>query len=492
MPPSADLYESIVFYAKMAISPNAKHIGPPFIKYRNPQLRDKSDRSKALAKRIGQAGRVYNTLREAVSSPYNIVTRMDYNKIKDKRVFNIIMQDAEYIDVLRRTGPTILSDANLELHWDVLKAIVEPVKWGKDENGKDIVVDNGQLLKYKLGDPLVVHAFDGAEIRRVMLCDSRAIKRHWFSYGKPVWEAGITNALSACFKVAKEPIPGVTPAKRPLELCLITFKIIRLAIEYALGKPQSKSDVEWTEHLKWIQTEWLAMEARPTLEDLEDAKTKLTKVLTEWTSGEHPGTIIFGHYGGVRGLNSAKNVDAIVTLGDPWPNLGAIKTEATYLGVDVDRRSRRHIAAELYQAQERVRSCRRLWGAIAIHYGNVRPGGPMWAGKRVEEIHMRPVGHPKEKEEAATGAWLVDLMDTCNISRKELADYLGLSQQTISKMRSGESVISESDRIRIRESIQKIVDVRKYSQSESNTTKVNPISNQSLEEAFLQTSFLGV
>jgi len=104
-----------------------------------------------------------------------------------------------------------------------------------------------------------------------------------------------------------------------------------------------------------------------------------------------------GHYGAQRGLNTWAECDMLVTLGDPWPNLGAARAEAAALGLDPDAWAIEQARAELVQAWGRIRAVHRTAPALVAHFGSSvlapEPSwAPQWAGVRQERA---PLGRPR-------------------------------------------------------------------------------------------------
>ena len=115
------------------------------------------------------------------------------------------------------------------------------------------------------------------------------------------------------------------------------------------------------------------------------------------------GEIRFGHYGAVRGLNNMSDVDALITLGDPWPNLDAVRNEIAFLQLD-DIGDSRLVAlcqAELEQAHGRLRTVHRTRPGKAIHVGGVRPSGTGW---QHGEVHVVDLPRGRHRTDAAMTA----------------------------------------------------------------------------------------
>lgn len=98
------------------------------------------------------------------------------------------------------------------------------------------------------------------------------------------------------------------------------------------------------------------------------------------------------HYGGLRGLDRWRDVDGVLTLGDPRPNLGDVRRELLVVGDASDHASTARIdalaAAELEQAHGRARTIHRAPDrpCCLVHVGEVTPRG--WYAP----VEVRPLG----------------------------------------------------------------------------------------------------
>jgi len=86
-------------------------------------------------------------------------------------------------------------------------------------------------------------------------------------------------------------------------------------------------------------------------------------------------TLLVGHYGAVRGRNDWRACEALITLGDPKPNLGATRAIAAVLGLSADHGAvyRRATGAEASQAAGRIRAPWRTNDVLHVHVGTVPP-----------------------------------------------------------------------------------------------------------------------
>jgi DNA-binding transcriptional regulator YdaS (Cro superfamily) len=103
--------------------------------------------------------------------------------------------------------------------------------------------------------------------------------------------------------------------------------------------------------------------------------------------------VLLGHYGAVRGLNTMSAVDALITIGDPWPNLGDVRNDAAFLALDnADARIEAFARAELEQAHGRLRAIHRTRPARALHVGSLLPSGIAWTSG--VNVRRMPLGRP--------------------------------------------------------------------------------------------------
>lgn len=128
-----------------------------------------------------------------------------------------------------------------------------------------------------------------------------------------------------------------------LPLAIVTFMPIRRAI-------QGEGDQELTEKLRAV----LARLPRPP---------------------------VYGHYGGLRGLDEWKGLDSLATVGDPYQNVDTLRRQMEWAAsgnlhvATPDFWDRMHAAAELEQAHGRLRTVHRTTKARQLHVGSVEPAG---------------------------------------------------------------------------------------------------------------------
>jgi hypothetical protein len=87
------------------------------------------------------------------------------------------------------------------------------------------------------------------------------------------------------------------------------------------------------------------------------------------------------HYGACVGLDLWRDVEAVVTVGDPIPNLDDARAQARALGADPAEHLNHLVQSELLQAHGRGRACRRTSGLLIVHFGIYTPDvqlAPQW------------------------------------------------------------------------------------------------------------------
>jgi hypothetical protein len=287
------------------------------------------------ARELGTASRVLRTLHYALTSETPVAVRIEGQR---ERVLIVTSAREEFAQALRRQGAVVVTDANAEINVPIYAKVVgyEPAH----------------------------HRFaaeDGAPIERTVLRCASATRRSWLPRGQLEVASSLVAAVRALFEWA-----GRDAATRSIGV--ITMRTIELALR-AARDPTDTS----------VEAEWKAARQRP--ETLQEAKARLGPSVHDW-----PGQLVFGHYFAVRGLNTMADVDAVVTLGDPWPNLGHVKNDVAFLGLAEawDARVEALCRAELEQAHGRLRVVHRSRPGRALHIGTMLPGGSGWRSGKVQ------------------------------------------------------------------------------------------------------------
>ena len=274
---------------------------------------------------LGAASRTLLTLSRA-TSPSVVAVALDED------TWNVVVTSTrdDLVEALKRDGSVVVTDANAELHLDAFRKVV-----GYDP-------------------PLSTFtAADGAPVERTHVRASSSSRRAWFAHGRLVLDTGALSAVREVVSWALE--------RRVMSLGIVTMRVLELAVLAGLGRDVAE---EWTKAGQ--------LHFRENAAAMREALAPLAGV-----------SVSTAHYGATRGLNRLAGVDALATLGDPWPNVGHVQTEATYLGVDADERLEAVARAELEQAHGRLRVVHRTRPGYALHVGRVVPGGAAWSSEAV-------------------------------------------------------------------------------------------------------------
>lgn len=168
----------------------------------------------------------------------------------------------------------------------------------------------------------------------------------------------------------------------------------------------------------------------------QHVEARVRRLLREELAGVR---VEVAHYGAVRGLDAWRDFDAVVTLGDPWPNLDHVARE---LGGEAPEGARNDRAeararAELEQAHGRLRTVHRSKPGRALHVGALLPGG--W----VEPIEIRrpAAGRPRRAEAPGELAALVEAAG----GARAVGRLVGRSHTTVMRWLTGEGRPHASD-----------------------------------------------
>lgn len=152
---------------------------------------------------------------------------------------------------------------------------------------------------------------------------------------------------------------------------IITHMAIQTVIDAWLGLRDREEMEEW----------WEKNGYSPPLEDII-AHLNHTQATDRWLKY----VAMTGHYGAIRGLDKFKEADALITIGDPWPNLLHARHVVQYLqqlaetlNMSADSYSVWAARSELEQAHGRLRTIYRDRPGRALHVGGLVPTGASWA-----------------------------------------------------------------------------------------------------------------
>jgi hypothetical protein len=288
------------------------------------------------AHKVGRLSKVMKTAHHAMKGDYPVVIRVEERR--GKRQLFVTAPREMLARALRRDGAVVVTDANADLHLPILTKVVsyEPP----------------------------YHVFvapDGAPIERTMIRTRHATRKAWLKNGKLDLNSSLVQLVRTAFEwVAEDPNTKLVG--------LITILVVECAIRHAAG-----IDV------MGCRKDWKSMGQPSGL--LDAFSEALAPILESW-----PGTLLTAHYGATRGLNDMAQADALLTLGDPWLNLGAARSDAAFLQLEAhwNDQYKARCRAELEQAHGRLRAVHRKRPGRALHVGAVMPGGSGWAIGKVE------------------------------------------------------------------------------------------------------------
>ncbi len=357
---------------------------PPLLLSSVPQAMRRLTHANAL----GAASGVLGTLRRFFEGKTPGLVRVRWLQGKPRLLFT--MPRADLADALTRDGAVVVLDANADVNLPLYDKIL------------------GDLPRYvRLPDPP-----DGAPIER-RLVSVHATRTQWKKDGhfvpSPVLAAAVRDVVTWALE---SPAPGT--------LALLTYRPLRLALE-AARRPEDPEPAK-----AWAKGGGDEATFRALVE-------LFVPELARW-----PGELVFGHYGGLRGLDAMKDVDALATLGDPWPNVDDVETEVAFLRLPQGWKERALglCQAELEQAHGRLRTVHRSKPGRAAHFGRVRPGGAAWAAVPESE---RPRGRPATKAALSTQAFRL-LLGALGGTRGA-ARELGLPRSTVQGYANGRYLV---------------------------------------------------
>ncbi len=362
---------------KLAIAEGHPSFSPPVRKTEIFRARE----SAGFAAEIGRASRVLGAIYRALTTESPPIVRVEMRG--DERHMVITGPHQGYVDALRREGSCVVLDATPDV------AVIE------------------HAIGY---EPHVtqVYAADGAPIARTMIRWSNGTRRQLFNAGRLRIDR-VASALRVLIAWAREDAEART-------LGLITLHRIHMAIDPSV-------------------TEGTYREGGGTILEYREAHEAIDPILATW-----PGTILFGHYGGVRGLDHMKACDALATFADPWPLLTDVREGSLYLGMgdQWEARMRAQCQGELEQAHGRIRAPHRDRPGRALVMGNVLPSGPGWDGG--VEFRQLEAGRPKNVA-GMSASDMADWMALLNLSQRQAAAMLDISQRAVSNYLAGDRAI---------------------------------------------------
>lgn len=346
----AALEEGDLIDCALAAPLNEQHAWAPPIMHREIC---KAKQSVALATKLGTASKVYKLIYAALKAEADSVVEVKV-EFGVRRLRITSLRDG-VVRALRREGPTVVLGGQTDNQLRVLTKAI----------GYEPSVRHFRLV-------------DAAPVTRTMVRTPTAIRRRWVPGGKVKLVPSLTNALRTSVDWALE-------GDASGHLVVVTFKTVALALA-AASRPTDRS----------VEEAWKAAKQRP--ETLGSVRTAWAPILARW-----PGALTIKHFEEDERLTSVNDIDALVTLGDPWRGREPAEDVAAYLGFKdafdeqrtVDCRAALERAHALLRAGERERPGR------ALHIGSVLPGATGWHFGNVS-VRGLPVGRPRRASAMAT------------------------------------------------------------------------------------------
>jgi len=289
--------------------------------------------------------------------------------------------DMAFVRLLRRQGRVVLLDAN----------------------GVNDLPIYEMVVGYKV-NVAVFDAPDGAPISRTLLRTRDAMKSSWLTFD--------IDARKSFGRALKAAVSWIL--ERPAEkVAIITMAFVERVLRLAWGEV-----VPHPTHEETLMADY----ARPELTRLEGV------------------TLVFGHYGGLRGLDHMADCDALLTLGDHRHNLDDVEAQVAFLGISqtAEERGVALCRAELEQAHGRLRTIHRTKPARSLHVGNVLPSGQGWGAA---EVRAHEGGRPTDRRASYGLVELVDMVRTLG-GQGATARLLDLSRPMITQCMTGQRALS--------------------------------------------------
>jgi hypothetical protein len=332
---------------------------------------------------------VLRAVHHALASDYPVTVRVESRDELRRLVITAAREGV--VDALRRDGPVVILDANADLHAPIISRIV--------------------------GYEPPLHAFtapDGAPIQRTLLATARASRNAW----RDGHAFAPTDDFVACVRRAFD---WAAEDAATRSLAIVTYAAIELALRHAAGVDRDAARIAW-------------LAAGHDAASLEAFDAALAPLVGAWK-----GPLLFAHYGATRGLNAMADADALVTLGDPWRNLGEVANDTAFLRLgDWKARYQALCRAELEQAHGRLRAIHRTRPGRALHVGRIMPGGSGWTSEAVD-VRIDEGGRPKQASCMPVDEFTTHIARAGGV--RALARELGIAPATASAYGHGRSPV---------------------------------------------------
>lgn len=340
-----------------------------------------------FAETLGTASYVLGALFHALTSEIHVAARIEEDK-KGRRSL-LLTRVRDYLnDALRREGMTVVIDENARHNLPLYTKALGYTP---------------RLYEYPIRDCI--------PIERTHIPCKRATRKNWTPHGRLKLCPSLLRALTALVEWANE-----DPSTRTLGI--VTLPGIEVALKKSL-----------------LAVEEDGKEKRQNTRDNtvlpDDVRSELSRIL-----GNFSGKILISHYGAADHATFLCHIDALATLGDPWPKLSLVDDELAYLGQTEgrDTRIRDACRAELEKAHGVLKTATRTNWARALHIGNVKPGGTGWT-KGIVRVKAGFKGRPKNRA-TLTQEEIGNIIVSCGGVRAT-ARRLGCSAMMVSRVSRG-------------------------------------------------------
>jgi len=376
--PTGDVADDALSCAKDAYPPELAELGgtAPPLDGHGIML---AKRDVGYATRIGAASHVLGTLYRAATAETPVSGRVE---VRDgERVLLLTLVRTAFDGALRRPGSVVVTDANAKVHLPILQKAV-----GYAPHFAEFAAE------------------DGAPIERVLLRWRAATRKGWLMRGNVRMDAALVAVRAAIDWLREDHSTHVVG--------IITYKALREVLEGAAND---------SENFRTLCADQAIA---------HEHACELGALLRGWN-------LRFGHYGAVRGLNTMADVDAMITLGDPWPHVGEVRNEVSFLELDKlsEERLEQLCRAELEQAHGRIRAVHRKRPGRALHVGCVLPSGAGWASGSVE---TRKIGRGRPRNGPSAGLELLRVAVGNLGGAASASRLLGCTTRSLFRYLSGE------------------------------------------------------
>lgn len=340
-----------------------------------------------LARLIGFASKMVNAFRDGIKHCHKIKYYSNHGVTTPTDTecgLQILHLNSNLENALEHPGKIAILDANMYVHES---AIIEYCR---------------NKYPSRPVKKLEIEVRDSVKIQKIIIAKNYANVRNFVKEARWTGDKSIHVALSSALVEAKR--------RGCKKIGIITFKRVREALEIAKCTDAARSIEKASELIPGANA------------------------LKPLISGFN---VVFNHFGNIRGDNSMKDCDCIITLGDPRPNIGEVIDKCGFVGSDPNAMANQWAAAELQQAHGRLRTIHRTKPGVQIHVGSIAPRG-FWSD---ETLVLNQNGRP----ESLNTNPLKEEFDrlTKGMTAKQVSEKIKKSVGTVNGYRTGARNISE-------------------------------------------------